>query len=456
MDNYIEYWEQALTILEAQHKIGALMITIYVKPAIPIGMTGDTFTIMVEQNFLKEIIERKYSESIEEALTFVNRGNPMTLNIITKDEQAHMDSVKKETKPAAPPVEKNINFRMPNGLMPRYTFDNFIVGTNNQMAHAAAISVSQNPGTSYNPLFLYGGVGLGKTHLMHAIGNEVYKRNPNAKILYVSCETFTNEVILAIQKHENEQFRQKYRELDLLLLDDIQFISDKRATQEEFFFTFNDLWQNGRQIVITSDRHPSAIQNLTDRLMSRLAGGLPIDIGYPNLETSVAILRNKAETQGIRIDDDVLQYIAESVKSNIREMEGALTTVIAYSKLTSGPGSPITLDIALNALKNTINSFKPEMNVEYIQSVVANYYNFTVEDLCSKKKTKDLALARQVAMYFSRKLLNNETLVAIGKKFGGKDHSTVMHAIELVGKKMEQNPEFEVQITDIEKLITGK
>lgn len=455
MDTCNEYWEQALTILEAQQNISALAFNLYIKPIVPISMSSNVFTVKVQYDFVKEIIERKFLNYIEEALLFINKGSQISLKIITGNEQPETEEQPEEIKPVQP-VENNINFRMPNGLMPRYTFDNFIVGTNNQMAHAAAVSVSKNPGTSYNPLFLYGGVGLGKTHLMHAIGNEVYKNNPNAKILYVSCETFTNEVILAIQKHENEQFRQKYRELDLLLLDDIQFISDKRATQEEFFFTFNDLWQNGKQIVITSDRHPSAIQNLTDRLMSRLAGGLPIDIGYPNLETSVAILRNKAETQGIKIDDEVLQYIAESVKSNIREMEGALTTVIAYSKLITNHNSVITLDIALSALKNTINSFKPEMSVEYIQNVVANYYNFTTEDLCSKKKTKDLALARQVAMYFSRKLLNSETLVSIGKKFGGKDHSTVMHAIELVGRKMEENPDFEVQVTDIEKLITGK
>jgi chromosomal replication initiator protein len=453
MENFNEYWEQALTILENQ--LSNIAFTTWIKPLVPVSRSGDIFILRSNLSFVKEIVEKKHLEDIQNALSFLNGNKPVVVKIITGEDKTEV------IKPQAPEEkptfsDKNLNFRMPNGLMPRYTFDNFIVGGNNSMAHAAAVAVSQNPGSSYNPLFLYGGVGLGKTHLMHAIGNEVYKNNPDAKILYVSCETFTNELILAIQKHENETFRQKYRGIDLLLLDDIQFISSKQGTQEEFFFTFNDLWQNGKQIVITSDRHPSAIQNLTDRLMSRLAGGLPIDIGYPNLETRVAILQAKAESQGIMVEGEVLKYIADSVKSNIREMEGALTTVIAYAKLANKANDVITMDLALNALKDTLGSSKPEINVEYIQSVVANYYNFTTDDLCSKKKTKDLALARQIAMYFSRKLLNSETLVSIGKKFGGKDHSTVMHAIELVGKKMEDNSDFEMEITDIEKIITGK
>jgi chromosomal replication initiator protein len=453
MENFNEYWEQALTILENQ--LSNIAFTTWIKPLVPVSRSGDVFILKSNLSFVKEIVEKKHLEDIQNALSFLNGNKPVIVKIVTGEDKA--ESVMPQPPEEKPAFnDKNLNFRMPNGLMPRYTFDNFIVGGNNSMAHAAAVAVSQNPGSSYNPLFLYGGVGLGKTHLMHAIGNEVYKNNPDAKILYVSCETFTNELILAIQKHENETFRQKYRGIDLLLLDDIQFISSKQGTQEEFFFTFNDLWQNGKQIVITSDRHPSAIQNLTDRLMSRLAGGLPIDIGYPNLETRVAILQAKAESQGIMVEGEVLKYIADSVKSNIREMEGALTTVIAYAKLANKANDVITMDLALNALKDTLGSSKPEINVEYIQSVVANYYNFTTEDLCSKKKTKDLALARQIAMYFSRKLLNSETLVSIGKKFGGKDHSTVMHAIELVGKKMEDNNDFEMEITDIEKIITGK
>jgi chromosomal replication initiator protein len=453
MENFNEYWEQALTILENQ--LSNIAFTTWIKPLVPVSRSGDVFILRSNLSFVKEIVEKKHLGDIQNALSFLNGNKPVTVKIITGEDKT--DVILPPTPEEKPTFsEKNLNFRMPNGLMPRYTFDNFIVGGNNSMAHAAAVAVSQNPGSSYNPLFLYGGVGLGKTHLMHAIGNEVYKHNPEAKILYVSCETFTNELILAIQKHENETFRQKYRGIDLLLLDDIQFISSKQGTQEEFFFTFNDLWQNGKQIVITSDRHPSAIQNLTDRLMSRLAGGLPIDIGYPNLETRVAILQAKAESQGIMVESDVLKYIADSVKSNIREMEGALTTVIAYAKLANKANDIITMELALNALKDTLGSSKPEINVEYIQNVVANYYNFTTDDLCSKKKTKDLALARQIAMYFSRKLLNNETLVSIGKKFGGKDHSTVMHAIELVGKKMEDNNDFEMEITDIEKIITGK
>ncbi len=457
MELYKEYWEQALNILESQ--LSNLTFKTWIKDLVPINMTNNTFILKAQFGFAKDVIENKYLYNIENALSFVNGSKPISVKIVLNDEDFQMEiqpSANKEDK--ADFTSKNNNLRMENGLMPRYTFENFIVGKNNQMAHAAAVAVSQNPGSSYNPLFLYGGVGLGKTHLMHAIGNEVYKNNPGSKILYVSCETFTNELITAIRDKNNngtEKFRQKYREIDLLLIDDIQFISDKTGTQEEFFFTFNDLWQKGKQIVITSDRHPSDIQKLTDRLMSRLAGGMTIDISSPDLETRVAILQEKAENQGIKIDNDVLKYIAEAVKSNIREMEGALTTVIAYSKLTNQSNDVIPLDLAMIALKDKIGSSKPEITVEYIQSVVSGYYNFTPEDLCSKKKTKDLALARQIAMYISRKLLN-ETLVNIGKKFGGKDHSTVMHAIELVGKKMEESEDFEVTITDIEKIITGK
>lgn len=452
MEIYNEYWEQALEILKSQ--LSELIFDTWIKGLVPVSMTNDTFILETEFIFIKEVVEDKYIETIEKALSFVNGRRHINVKIVLSSDD--ISEITEEYREEIKPYKNNV-LRMENGLMPRYTFENFIVGKNNQMAHAAAVAVSQNPGSSYNPLFLYGGVGLGKTHLMHAIGNEVYKNNPKVKLLYVSCETFTNELISAIRNKNNngpEKFRQKYRELDVLLIDDIQFISDKIGTQEEFFFTFNDLWEKGKQIVITSDRHPSNIQNLTDRLVSRLASGMTIDISSPDLETRVAILQEKAENQGINIDIEVLNYIAESVKSNVREMEGVLTTVIAYSKLTSNPNE-ITLDLAMTALKDKIGSSKPEITIEYIQNTVAGYYNFTLEDLCSKKKTKDLALARQIAMYLCRKLLN-ETLVSIGNSFGGKDHSTVMHAVETVGKKIDESIEFSTTISDIEKIITGK
>ena len=454
MEIYTEYWEQALYILES--RLSDITFRTWIQPLTPLNMTDDTFTLQVHISFAKDIIEKKYLSDIESALAFINGGNPIKVNLVLSSGEKTPASVQPKEKNEKS-SDKNSNLKLPNGLMPRYTFDNFVIGSNNQMAHAAAMNVANSPGSNYNPLFIYGGVGLGKTHLMHAIGNKVYENNPNAKILYVSCETFTNELIDAIKDKVPEKFRHKYRNIDLLLLDDIQFISSKQATQEEFFFTFNDLWQNGKQIVITSDRHPSNIQNLTDRLMSRLTGGLPIDIGYPNMETSVAILRSKAESRNITIDNDVLRYIAEAVKTNIRDMEGALTTVIAYSRLTNSEGKPIDMDMAMVALKDTLGSSKPELTVEYIQKTVAEYHSFTVEELCSKKKTKDLALARQIAMYFSRKLLgNSETLVSVGNKFGGKDHSTVSHAVELIGKKMEDDSTFATMILDIEKILTNK
>ncbi len=456
MELHKEYWDQALDILES--KLNRTAYNTWITKLEPVNIIGNNFVVKTEMPIVRDMIERKYISEIEEALTFINNSSNLKLKVILNGETFEPEINDNNNKDN---FLANANFRLENGLMPRYTLNNFVVGKNNQMAHAAAYAVSQNPGTAYNPLFLYGGVGLGKTHLMHAIGNEVMKNNPNAKIIYVSCETFMNELITAIRYNNNDDksstlmFRQKYRELDLLLLDDIQFISDKKTTQEEFFFTFNDLWQNGKQIVITADRPPSEMKILTDRLSSRLAGGITIDIGLPDYETKMAILRAKTESQGVEISDEVLTYIAETVNSNIREMEGALTTVIAYSKLT-GSNKTIDTDLAMLALKDKVGSSKPEVNVDYIQTVVSNYFSFTPEDLCSKKKTKDLALARQIAMYLSRKLLNDETFVSIGKKFGGRDHSTVIHAVELIGQKMEESIDFESTVTDIEKIITGK
>lgn len=457
MELYEEYWEQALGILEGL--VSNLSFKLWIKKLTPLGMQNGVFVLKAENKTIKDMTEKKHLDDIQDALTLINDEKSVTVKIILDEKELDEapEPVIEEIK--LPDNKKMNNFRLPNGLMPRYTFENFVIGKNNQMAQAAAYAVSQSPGSYYNPLFLYGGVGLGKTHLMHAIGNEVSKDNPDAKILYVSCETFTNELITAIRDQNNngtEKFRQKYRNIDLLLIDDIQFIADKTGTQEEFFFTFNDLWQNGKQIVITSDRHPSAIQKLTARLSSRLMSGMTIDIGAPDIETRLAILQEKSENQGIKIDNDVLTYIAESVTSNIREMEGALTTVIAFSRLTNKTDDVIDMDLAMVALKDKIGSSKPEVNIEYIQSVVSNYYNFTPDDLCSKRKTKDLALARQIAMYLSRKLINDETLQSIGKKFGGKDHTTVMHAIEAVGQKIDSNPDFAASVGDIEKLIKGK
>lgn len=450
MIDYLQYWEQAVNILKTRMK--ELEYELWIKPLEPLNIDGGTLILKAESNTQRDTItSANYTEQIENALKYVNKGEPIKIKLILSEEELEY-TVKPREKREFP-----LQTKLPNGLIPRFTFDNFIEAKSNQLAYAAAMAVSKELNSGYNPLFLYGGVGLGKTHLMHAIGNRVMEKNPMAKVLYVSCETFTNELISAIRdknNNGNEKFRQKYREIDLLLIDDIQFISDKTGTQEEFFFTFNDLWENGKQIVITSDRHPSNIQKLTDRLTSRLIAGMTIDISLPDVETKIAILQEKAESQGVKLDDDVLRYIAEAVTS-IREMEGALTTVMAYRKLMNLSHETVNMDMAMIALKDKVGSTRPEITLDYIQSVVGNYFNFSKEDLCSKRKTKDLALARQIAMYMCRKLLD-ETLVNIGKSFGGKDHSTVMHAIELVGKKMEESKEFEVRVADLERIITGK
>lgn len=435
-----DYWNEVLSILE--NEMTPVAFETWILPLKPISLEGDIFTIEVLMPFSKTMIENRHSPIIQNALKHI-LGRDIHLNVVLPDENTASKKV--------PTIDETSFKRNESGILSKYVFDNFIVGNSNRMAHAAAVAVAEEPGSAYNPLFLYGGVGLGKTHLMHAIANEIYKNNPDTKILYVSCEKFTNELITAIRENKNNEFRDKYRQIDVLLIDDIQFISEKTSTQEEFFHTFNALWLDGKQIIISSDRHPSEIKNLTDRLSSRLSGGLTADIKFPDFETRTAILEKKAELDGVEVPKEVLQFIAQSITSNIRELEGALNRVKAYAKLAH---KPIDTDLAENAMKDILKSGKPEINVEYIQEIVAAHYNFKVEDLKSKRKTQPLATARQVAMYLCRKILD-ESLVSVGKKFGGRDHTTVIHGIDKVTDMIESDPNFQKNIIDIENKINA-
>lgn len=347
-------------------------------------------------------------------------------------------------------IKKEDIFRNFSRLNEKYTFDTFVVGKSNEFARAISLQVAENyddpSRVQANPLFIYGGVGLGKTHLMQAIGHFYLEQDPNKKVLYVTSEQFTNELINSIQKGTNEKFRQKYRSVDLLLIDDIQFIADKDTTQEEFFNTFNELHSRNKQIVLTSDKPPKEIKKLEERLISRFAWGIVVDIGPPDLETRIAILRNKADSEGFEVDAEIINLIAENVRSNIRELEGALSSIIAYSKLVNGN---ISTDIAKIVLKDLIDSKKKKViNSDYIKQVVAKEFQISVQDLNSKKRTANIAFPRQIAMYITREL-TELSLPRIGEEFGGRDHSTVIHAIDKISKNMEESTEFKVKIKQI-------
>jgi chromosomal replication initiator protein len=332
----------------------------------------------------------------------------------------------------------------------RYTFANFIVGSANRLAHAASLSVAERPGHAYNPLFLYGGVGLGKTHLMHAIGNQVIAKFPRKRVVYATSEKFTNEFITSIQQGKIDDFRARYRRIDLLLIDDIQFIADKERTQEEFFHTFNAIHEDGKQIVLSSDRPPKAILTLEERLRSRFEWGLIADLTAPDLETRIAILRSKAEDGAVPITSDVIEFIARKVVSNIRELEGALNRIVAYASMGA---MPISIELAQAVLSNVLyNPKKRQVTPERIAKAVAEYYGVPMEALQGQKRDKGIVLPRQIAMYLMR-AETDVSLLRIGAELGGRDHSTVLHACDKITRESASNDELRREIAAVRELI---
>lgn len=448
MDNIdiFAIWQETLKILE--NEVSSLVTyETWMLPMQPVSLEDDVFTFEVNDTIQKNMIETRHKALIQNALKYILK-RPVTIQLFLKGEEI------KKIKPVI--TEKQVNkvsVRSSNGLTPKYRFENFVVGGSNKMAYSAALAVSEMPGTTeYNPLFLYGGVGLGKTHLMNAIGNEALADNPDTKISYLSCEKFMNELIESIGKKTGTEFRAKYRQLDILLIDDIQFISNKTGTQEEFFHTFNELIMDNKQIVISSDRPPSEIELLEERLKSRFGSGLMVDLKLPDFETRTAILKKKAKMLDYTIPDDVIKYIAENIRSNIRELEGILKRVMFYSKIYPGE---ITIEMAELAISDMIKMNKPKITVDYIQEVVAAHYGFTPEDLKNKQRYQSLATARQVAMYLCRKMLD-EHYKEIGKKFGNKDHSTVISACTKIGQMIENDEDFKNTVLNLEKKINGK
>ncbi|WP_034551594.1 chromosomal replication initiator protein DnaA [Carnobacterium funditum] len=418
----------------------------WIESANPIRITEHNIIIEVPSSLHKEYWENNLATRIVENIYEYSSREISPLFVI-KNEQENSNHNGKQKSQSL--MQKN-SFKKDIQLNDKYTFDTFVIGKGNQMAHAAALVVAEEPGTIYNPLFFYGGVGLGKTHLMHAIGRQMLLLNPDAKVKYVSSETFANDFINSIQNKTQEKFRNEYRSVDLLLVDDIQFFADKEGTQEEFFHTFNALYDDRKQIVLTSDRLPNEIPKLQERLISRFAWGLSVDITPPDLETRIAILRKKANAERLEIPDDTLSYIAGQIDSNIRELEGALVRVQAFAAIES---RDITTSLAADALKSMLPSNKPSiLSILDIQNVVSKYYQISLTDLKGKKRVKAIVLPRQIAMFLSRELTAN-SLPKIGAEFGGKDHTTVIHAYEKINQAIKKDHQLKQDIEEIKNKL---
>ncbi len=435
-----EIWAEVMKLLEEE--MTSVSFSTWIEPIIPISIEKSSLILEVPSEFNLGIIKSRYKDLIQNAVKIVTqRDLEVELCVKSAETKIQKETVIEDTTPQL------------SILNPKYTFSTFVKGNGNQLAHAAALAVAEAPATAYNPLFIYGGVGLGKTHLMHAIGHYVIEQNANARVLYTSSEKFTNELINAIKDDRNEEFRNKYRNIDVLLIDDIQFIGGKERTQEEFFHTFNALYEANKQIVISSDKPPKEINTLEDRLRSRFEWGLIADIQAPDNETRIAILRKKSQLERYDIPNEVLVYIADNIESNIRELEGALNRVIAYASLT---GSPITLELAQDCLKQILAGISvTNVNHNTIMKVVSRYYDISPDQLTTSKRSRDISFPRQVAMYLCREL-TGMSLPRIGQVFGGRDHTTVMHACDKIQEEMDRNSELRRAISEMKRNITGK
>lgn len=446
MDSFLlNLWDKTLNTIKGE--LTNVSYNTWIKSLTPMSIDNNIVVLKVPNEFTKDILESRYKSLLINTLKDVSSKDFDIKFIINNEEDKTL-----KIQSNKPEREKEIEVNSHN-LNPKYTFESFVVGNSNRFAHAASLAVAESPAKAYNPLFIYGGVGLGKTHLMHAIGHYVLQNNPNAKIVYVSSEKFTNELINSIKDDKNEAFRNKFRSVDILLIDDIQFIAGKERTQEEFFHTFNALYESNKQIILSSDRPPKEIPTLEDRLRSRFEWGLIADIQVPDFETRIAILNKKADVENLNIPNEVMVYIATKIKSNIRELEGALIRIVAYSSLTN---REISVDLASEALRDIVSSKQPQaINILLIQDVVASYYNLRVEDLKSSRKTRNVAFPRQVAMYLSRKLTDN-SLPKIGEEFGGRDHTTVIHAYDKISTALKSDENLQNAVNEITKRLNQK
>jgi len=438
----VEIWEKTLNVIKVE--LTEVSFNTWLKAIQPVSIRENLITFSVPDDFTKGILEARYSKLIKNALKQVtSEYYDIRLIIPTEENFTSIMTERSEINQSEESVNSSLN--------PKYTFETFVIGNSNRLAHAASVAVAESPAKAYNPLFIYGGVGLGKTHLMHAIGHYILKQNIRSKVVYISSETFTNELINSIRDDRNNEFRSKYRNVDVLLIDDIQFIAGKESTQEEFFHTFNSLYEANKQIIISSDRPPKEIRTLEERLRSRFEQGLIADIQPPDLETRIAILRKKAKSENLSISDDVMVLIAKKIHSNIRELEGALIRVVAYSSLTNGE---INEELANEALKDILSNSKPKkVTPSVIKDVVGSYYNIKTEDFNAKKRNKSIVLPRQIAMFLCREL-TDLSLPRIGEEFG-RDHTTIMHAYEKISSDIKIDTQLKSVLEELKSKIEG-
>lgn len=447
MENIEELWTSTLATIK--EKVSKPSYDTWLKNTSAESITEDTMIISAPNEFARDWLESRYTSLISDALFEVTGAKLKTKFVIPETENFLEEKTQEAKK--IPKVKSGENTQSPKTMLnDKYTFNTFVIGSGNRFAHAASLAVAEAPAKAYNPLFIYGGVGLGKTHLMHAIGHYVLDHNPDAKVVYLTSEKFTNEFINSIRDNKAENFRNKYRSIDVLLIDDIQFLAGKEQTQEEFFHTFNTLHEESKQIIISSDRPPKEIPTLEDRLRSRFEWGLITDITPPDLETRIAILRKKAKAEGLDIPNEVMLYIANQIDTNIRELEGALIRVVAYSSLIN---KDIDASLAAEALKDIIPSSRPRViTIATIQEVIAEKYQIKLEEFAAKKRTKSIAFPRQIAMYLSREL-TDFSLPKIGEEFGGRDHTTVIHAHEKISKLISEDHLLNQDIEEIKERL---
>ena len=447
-----EKWNGILKYLKEEYDISDVSFDTWLLPleVYALEQPGNIVKIIVpDANFLG-YIKKKYSTMLMVSIAEVTGIKCDSVQFLVEEDivpepAASNQLIQNNTNTVSPATLQNAN------LNPKYTFDTFVVGANNNLAHAASLAVAESPGEIYNPLFIYGGVGLGKTHLMHSIANFILKNNPKAKILYVTSEKFTNELIDAIRNKNNistTEFREKYRNNDVLLIDDIQFIIGKEATQQEFFFTFSHLTDSKKQVIISSDKHPSTMTTLDERFRSRFEMGITVDVKAPTYETRMAILRSKVDQENIHIDDSILDFIASNIISNIRELQGAINKVISFSSLC---GKEVTMDLAKEALSDKINpDIKRPITIDYILETVADHFGITVKDILSNKRSSNIAYPRHICMYICRELTTSP-LAEIGNKLGNRHHSTVLHSVEIIENKIAENDAETIQNIDVLK-----
>ena len=450
MDKILEKWDEILQTVKTEHDISKISFDTWIRPLEVYGVDGDTLYILVPSDQMSlSYVSKKYYLPLKVAIAEII-GKEYNIQFILPEQAMNIRSINNSNASKKAASLKN---SAKSNLNVNYTFDTFVVGSNNRFAHSASLAVAESPGEAYNPLYIYGGPGLGKTHLMHSIGHFILENNPNAKIIYVTSEEFTNEVIESIRSGNASamnKLREKYRTIDVLMVDDVQFIIGKESTQEEFFHTFNALHSAGKQIILTSDKPPKEMETLEDRIRSRFEWGLMADIGTPDYETRMAILRKKVEADDMNLSDDILNYIATNIKSNIRELEGALNKLLAYSNLEK---TEITMEIAIKELQNIITPDKPrEITPQLIIEVVSEHFQISLDQMISKNRSNNIAKPRQIAMYLC-KTMTDIPLDSIGGLLGGRDHSTIIHGINKIGEEYESNEQTRSLIETIKKKI---